>query len=400
MPHKRISIIGGGSSALSAAFFLSSQFDVTIFEKEKNVGQKFLVAGKGGFNLTNSLEGKALVSKYEPKDFLKNALLKFDSNDTRRWLKNIGIETYVGTSGRVFSLKKYKPIEVLEAIKSYMTKKGVKIYTGYKFSGFDSKKNPIINHDQNIMILNSDYYIFALGGSSWPITGSDGKWLKYFDEIGVKIIPFEPSNCGVNISWPNTILDHHVGKPLKNIEVSVAQSKSKGEAVITEYGLEGNAIYSVIPNLRNLLNNGPANLFIDFKPNNNIKELRSKIKTKIGKSQQYREKLNLNTTHIALIKSFVSKDEYTNTELFLNRIKKIKLNVKSLRPVEEAISTVGGIDTNELNGNFSLKKYPNIFTIGEMVNWDAPTGGFLLQACFSMGNYIAESLISQNMFSK
>jgi uncharacterized flavoprotein (TIGR03862 family) len=396
MQRKRVIIIGGGPSALIAADFLSNECDVEIYEKEKKSGQKFLVAGKGGFNLTNSLTGIALTKKYSPTEFLKDAILNFDSKEVRAWLSSLEIETFVGTSGRVFADKTHKPIEVLENINQSLLKKNVKINTKHKFIGFDNDNLPIITCNNTRILLRADYYIFALGGASWSITGSDGKWLDLFESIGVKTIPFEPSNCGINISWPKLFLTHHVGKPLKNIQISVGEIKFRGEAVITEYGLEGNSIYPCIPKIREDLRNGNAYIYIDFKPNNTHDELLSKIKKGGTSSKDYKRVLNLSSHELALLKAFTSKEDFLSTSKFLNSLKSQLLKIDSLRPIEEAISTIGGIDLQEINSNFSLKKYPKFYIIGEMADWDAPTGGFLLQGCFSMGMQAARSILSEN----
>ena len=253
MSKKEIVIIGGGPSAMIAADILSPYHNVSIYEKEKGIGQKFLVAGKGGFNLTNSLTGIQLATQYLPQEFMQDAILSFDSQSLRGWLSDLGIETFVGTSGRVFPVKGTKPAEVLNKIKEKLLSQNVKIKLGYEFVGFDNEGNVIVNHKGKSKPILADYYIFALGGASWSITGSDGKWKKCFENIGVNIIPFEASNCGVNIKWNNHIIENHASKPLKNISVTVGETTRKGEAVITDYGLEGNVIYPLIPKIRELL---------------------------------------------------------------------------------------------------------------------------------------------------
>lgn len=393
MSRKETAIIGGGPSAMLAADFLSPFYNVTIFEKEKSIGQKFLVAGKGGFNLTNSLTGIELAAQYSPQEFMQDAILNFDSNSLRVWLSDLGIETFVGTSGRVFPVKGIKPAEVLNKIKEKLLSQNVKIKQGYEFVAFDDDKKAIITHEEKSKSILADYYIFALGGASWSITGSDGKWKKYFEDIGINTIPFEASNCGVNIKWDNHIIENHAGKPLKNISVTVGGTTCKGEAVITNYGLEGNVIYPLIPKIRELLNNkSKAKIVIDFKPDNSSNDLLKKVTSNIS-SKNYGKIFNLKREQLSLIKNFSTKEEFLSLASFVKKIKGLTISVESLRDIEEAISTIGGIDTNELNKDFSLKKYPNIYCIGEMVNWDAPTGGFLLQGSFSMGYLCAISLI-------
>jgi len=394
LKQKNIAIIGGGPSAMIAADVLSKFHNVTIYEKNKGIGQKFLVAGKGGFNLTNSLAGTELADKYTPKEFMKEAILDFDSDALREWFSKLGIETFVGTSGRVFPKKGIKPAEILNKIKEKLNTQNVKIEYECEFVGFDENQNVKIIFKGEAKTIVADYYIFALGGASWSITGSDGKWKKYFDDIGVNTIPFESSNCGVNIKWDKHIVENHAGKPLKNISVSVGSTALKGEALITNYGLEGNVIYPLIPKVRELLKiQSKAEIVIDFKPDNTIEDLLKKSSTKKTSSKNYGKIFNLKREQLALIKSYSTKEEYLSIDLFVRKIKNLSIQVESLRNIEESISTVGGIDTHELNPDFSLKKFPKIYCIGEMVDWDAPTGGFLLQGSFSMGHYSAKSLI-------
>jgi len=393
LSRKEIAIIGGGPSAMMAADILSSIYNVTIYEKEKVIGQKFLVAGKGGFNLTNSLVGNELAAQYSPQEFMQDAILSFDSKSLREWFSYLGIETFVGTSGRVFPVKGIKPAEVLNKIKEKLLSQNVKIKQGYEFVGFDDDRNTKIYYGGKSKSILADYYIFALGGASWSITGSDGKWKKYFKDIGVNIIPFEASNCGVNIKWDDHIIENHAGKPLKNISVTVGETTRKGEAVITNYGLEGNVIYPLIPKIRELLKReSKAEIVIDFKPDNSSDDLFKKVNNRIS-SKNYGEAFNLRREQLSIIKNFSTKEEFLSTDSFIKKIEGLTISVESLRDIEEAISTVGGIDINELNKDFSLKKYPNIYCIGEMVNWDAPTGGFLLQGAFSMGYTCANSVI-------
>ncbi len=390
--QKNIAIIGGGPSAMMLAYVLSKFHTVTIYEKNNGLGNKFLVAGKGGFNFTNSLAGTELAEKYYPKEFMQEAILSFDSKALRKWFSELGIETFIGTSGRVFPKKGINPAKVLNKIKEKLHSQNVIIKYDHEFIGFDENKNVKIKFNNEIKIIVADYYIFALGGSSWSVTGSDGKWIKYFEEIGVNIIPFESSNCGINIKWNNHIVENHAGKPLKNISVTVDGTTLKGEAVITNYGLEGNVIYPIIPKIRKLLNTKTkAEIIIDFKPDSRINDLLKRVSKKIL-TKDYGKIFNLKREQLALIKSYTTKEEYLSVKLFVRSIKNLSIRIEALRDIEESISTVGGIDIEELNSNFSLKKHPKIYCIGEMVDWDAPTGGFLLQGAFSMGHLAGKSI--------
>lgn len=396
MGRKQIIVVGGGPAALMAADVLSAEHHVRIFEQGKNIGQKFLLAGKGGFNLTNSAHDAELTVKYSPAGFMNNALHDFDSANLRNWLSEMNIPTFIGSSGRVFPEKHIRPIDVLNQIKKKLQNNGVVFHLHHEFVGFDNDKHVVFKNGEEEIVLHADYIIFALGGASWPITGSNGSWRAIFDAMGVKTNAFQASNCGVNIRWPESIVKNHAGKPLKNIKLSVQNHEILGEALITDYGMEGNALYPLIPAIRDMLiaNLAPA-IHIDFKPMNTIDQLIQKPNGKEIKTKDYSKVFNLGTAQLALLKAFSTRESFISIDGFVSNIKKLIIPIQSLRPVEEAISTVGGIPVQELNNDFSLKKYPWIYTIGEMVDWDAPTGGFLLQGCFSMGNYAANAILKK-----
>lgn len=391
MTNQRVAIIGGGSSSLILAEQLASHYDVTIYEKGKTIGRKYLVAGKGGFNLAHNFDTNNLIKTYTPSSFLQPALDSFGVEALRKWYKEIGIETFVGSSNRVFPVKGISPADVLRTIKKRLESLGVLIQLESEFVGFEGKK-PLIDKTNGKKSIDADYYIFCLGGGSWKVTGSNSGWFSHFHQIGVTTNPFQSSNCGLNIDWKASISDHHIGKPLKNIAVSCNRKLVKGEAVISQYGIEGNAIYPISAEVRKLINNNlNPTISIDFKPTLSRSEIFDKIKN--TKSSNFKKQLNLNSASWAIIKEFTTKEEFIDLKKFSFRVKQIEIPIQGLRPVEEAISTVGGIQIDNLNEDYSLKSHPNIFCIGEMVDWDAPTGGFLLQGCFSMGYYLAQKLI-------
>ena len=390
---KSVSIIGGGPAALLLAVFLNDQkFKVTIYEKNKALGRKFMVAGKGGFNLTHSEPIDELIARYTPSDFLKEALLSFDNLDFRKWIDTIGIPTYIGSSKRVYPKSGIKPITVLNAILAVLNKQGVAIQYQQTWTGWNSNQNLVFNTNTAI---KSDYTVFALGGGSWKVTGSDGSWLDLFKAQGIDTFPFQASNCGYRVHWPEDFILEYEGSPLKNIAISCLDKCQKGEAVITRFGLEGNAIYALSPQIREeLKNHNKAAIFLDLKPTLSCDDLVRKIKKSTVKktSDKLRKELKLNEVQIGLLKKYLSKETYLNPELLAQNIKKLRIEITDSAPLNDAISTVGGISLNAVDQNFELKKLKNQYCIGEMLDWNAPTGGYLLQSCFSMGVHLARHL--------
>ncbi|MCH2021557.1 MAG: TIGR03862 family flavoprotein [Saprospiraceae bacterium] len=393
MQGPKIAIIGSGPAGLMAADILSANFEVNIYDKGKTSGRKFLVAGKGGFNLTNSAVGMALYNQYSDNVSLRKALAEFDSVSTRKWLEDIGVPTFVGSSGRVFPEKGIKPIHVLNKIKERLEKKNVNFHYLHEFIGFNESKQPLVNFEGQDFPIVADYYMFALGGASWSVTGSNSKWRSYFEDIGIKTADFEPSNCGLNVDWSEDFIKSFAGMYLKNIQISLGSKVIKGEAVITDYGLEGNAIYPIIPYVRSSLSSNDATeISIDLKPHNTHQNLLEKIKGRRVRTKNYIYVFNLDKAQLALTKQFTPKENYISPERFIEILKSVKIPISSLRPIEESISTVGGISMEEIGDDFSLTQYPNIFVLGEMLDWDAPTGGFLLQGCFSIAVAAAKAI--------
>ncbi len=393
---KSVAIIGGGPAALMLAAILNEQlFDVAIYERNFAPARKFLVAGDGGFNLTHSEDIENFISRYSPKEFLESCIRAFTNDDLRNWLKKIGIDTYVGTSKRIFPVKGIKPIDVLNAILNELKNKSVAIKTQMEWKGWNEKKELLFASNNEEIIIRADIVVFALGGASWKKTGSDGGWTKLFEEKNMRVVPFLSSNCGYEIKWDEKFIELAEGKSLKNISVSCANQTKKGEVVITKFGMEGGAVYGLSPQIRKqFAENKFAQIFIDLKPTLNEEEIKNKLSVRGNKSQTklLTDSLNLSPIQIALLKSVLTKEEFTDTDLLTKKIKRVPLQITSAAPIDEAISTVGGISLEEVDEIFQLKKAPNHFAIGEMLDWDAPTGGYLLQACFSMGYFLGQEL--------
>jgi uncharacterized flavoprotein (TIGR03862 family) len=395
LSKQSIAIIGGGPASLMLACSLdASKFNISIYEKNAALGRKFLVAGKGGFNLTHSETVEQFVERYHLKEFIEPFLRHFSNTDFRDWLKSIGIETYVGTSKRVFPIKGIKPIEVLNAIECVLKKNNVSIHYNHEWKGW--KNNDLIfSHNNDTKVINPDYVIFALGGASWKVTGSAGNWTSYFEEKGIEINSFYPSNCAYKINWSQELLKQISGQALKNCEFSCGAIHKKGEAVLTDFGIEGSGIYALSKEIRDqLIRDKKAELFIDFKPELSLQEILSRFenKGKLSIKDVLEKKINLSSVQIQLLKYQTTKEKYNQPEIISQLIKKFPLILTDFAPIDDAISTVGGICLEEVNENLELKKLRNYYCVGEMLDWDAPTGGYLLQACCSMGKFVADKL--------
>ncbi len=375
------------------------KFQVTIYEKNAAPARKFLLAGQGGFNLTHSEPVEQFIKRYSPPNFFEKLISGFSNTDLQTWLQSIGIPTYTGTSKRIFPQKGIKPITVLNAILSKLKENKIQLVTGYNWQGEDpttGNENPC-----------SDRIVFALGGSSYKVTGTDGSWTKHFLQKGIHILPFRPSNCAYKIDWPAQLLLAAEGQALKNIAIKTLNTLKEGEVVITKFGLEGSGIYALSPLIRQqLLQNEPnqhscAELFIDLKPSLSHNEILQILNARQNPNAKTPSKntthflnstLNLSKTHIALLKAFTTKEDFLHPDTLAKKIKELPLQITGMAPIDESISTVGGIPLNEIDENFQLKKWPHHYAIGEMLDWDAPTGGYLLQACFSMGYSLATHL--------
>ncbi len=394
---KTVSIIGGGACALILACELDpKKFSISIFEKNNALGRKFLVAGDGGLNLTHSEDEKEFIARYTPNEFLKTAFFHFSNKKFISWINDMGIKTFVGTSGRVFPDKGIKPIDVLKRFEEKIKNNNVVLNFKHEWKGFSDNNELMFKTVSGNKIIKSDIAVFCLGGASWPVTGSKGDWRSLFEIKNIKTNPFGPSNCSFKVEWPKTIIKDIEGKPLKNILITCADKTRAGEIVITGFGVEGSGIYPLSPEIREeLRKNDVAKIYIDLKPlltkDECLKKL-EKAEPKLSYTENMINNLNLNKTQMILLKSKMSKNDFLDPVKFVNNLKALELLISALGPIEDAISTVGGINLNEITENFELKKIKDSYALGEMLDYDAPTGGYLLQSCFSMGKFLADHL--------
>lgn len=371
------------------------KYDVTIYEKMNTIGRKFLVAGKGGFNLTHGLDIEDMIGRYVPSEFMAPFLNEFTNTNLRVFLYSLGIETFTGSSNRIFPAEGIKPIDVLEAFKKRMRKKGVSILNKHEFVDFKDQILSFKNSD-GIKEIETDITVFAMGGGSWSKTGSDGKWLPLFDEKGIPTMAFEPSNCGLYTDWEEDFLLRHEGKPLKNISIHCGDLNQKGEAVITRKGLEGGAVYATLPEIRKQLSTQKsASIKINLKPALSYEEIENRISAidfSVNVSRQLRSALKLSTTALGLIKTHISKEDFLNKDQLTKAVTGLDIEISGTASEEEAISTAGGLSLDAVDNHLMLVSHKDKYCIGEMLDWDAPTGGYLLQGCFSMGAFVAAHL--------
>lgn len=385
MNEDPIIIIGAGPAGLMAAQQLATKgYQVHIYEKNKAPARKFLVAGHGGFNLTHSEPITTFVEKYDA-DEIQNIVRSFDNNKTVVWLSSIGIPTYVGSSGKIFPEKHIKPIQVLQAWLDHLNQLGVIINYEYSFLDFDLHSVSLI-HNKEVVSKNYRQLILALGGGSWQKTGSDASWIPVLRNNNIAIKPLESANSGYNTTNDFSDLE---GQILKNIQVSFKNISKLGEIVFTKYGIEGSPLYYMNRFTRSY--DFPINLYIDLKPNMTTDAILKQIQPEGNISSLLKHKLKLSITAIALLKK-LDKQTFTNPVTLVQSIKSYPIPVRGLRPIDEVISTAGGVPFAELQEDLSFRKFPLVYCAGEMIDWEAPTGGYLLQACFSTGSWVATAI--------
>lgn len=385
MSENQIVIIGAGPAGLMAAQTLAEKgFKVHVYEQNKAAARKFLVAGSGGFNLTHNEEISTLIQNYDAPE-IREIVTKFDNTKVISWLSDLGITTYVGSSGKIFPTKNFKPIHVLKAWLDRLETLGVVIHYGYRLINFNENSVVFKNNEQEIEV---PYFrlILAMGGGSWKKTGSDAKWIDILKEKNIQIKPLESANSGYNTKSEFYQLQ---GQYLKNIKVSFQENEKTGEIVFTKYGIEGSPIYYL--NRFTRKHSFPLLIYLDLKPNVAETDILKALQSPEKISAVLKRNIKLSTTALNLLKT-LDKERYTNVENLAKTIKKFPIDVLSFRPIDEVISTAGGISFTELHENLSLKKFPNIFCAGEMIDWEAPTGGYLLQACFSTGFFVGNSI--------
>lgn len=387
IPDNQIIIIGAGPAGLMAAQTLAEKgCKVQIFEQNKAAARKFLVAGHGGFNLTHSEELETFIQNYDAPE-IRNIVKSFDNKSVVNWLSDLSITTYTGSSGKIFPTKNFKPIQVLKAWLDRLEQLGVTIHYDHTFIDFTADAVTLRNREKEITVQYTKL-ILAMGGGSWKKTGSDAQWVDILKSKNITITPLASANSGYNT---DSRFHQLQGQYLKNIKISFKGYDKIGEVVFTKYGIEGSPVYYL--NRFTRPHHFPLTLEIDLKPRLTEAEISEQLSKADKISPILKRQLKLSTTAINLLKT-LDKENYTNKEKLPVMIKRFPIEVLSLRPIDEVISTAGGVAFSALNSKLELTDYPNVFCAGEMIDWEAPTGGYLLQACFSTGFWVANEIVN------
>jgi uncharacterized flavoprotein (TIGR03862 family) len=394
---KKVAIIGGGPAGLMAAEVLvAAGADVDVYESMPTLGRKFLRAGLGGLNITHSESYTEFCSRYGDKQpQLQMILDDFTPSTFREWVHGLGIETFIGTSGRVFPTE-MKAAPLLRKWVHRLRSAGVRFHLGHSWGGFGNNGSLLIATGTEEFSIKPDVTILALGGASWPQLGSTGSWVPWLQEHGVEIAPWQSANCGFDVSWSPHIREKFAGAPLKAVSLTftgsngVTQTKH-GELLIAEYGIEGSLIYAFSKDLREQINaHGKATFTLDLSPGRSSQKVLADLSRARGSrsvSRHLQSCLGKNPLKRALIYEFLSREQIADPKVLAKFVKALPITVRKTRPIEEAISSAGGVCFKSVDQNLMLNALPGVFVAGEMLDWEAPTGGYLLTACCALGRW-------------
>src|SRR3954452_19989769 len=389
-----VAVIGAGPAGLMAAEVLANAATaVTVYDAMASAGRKFLMAGRGGLNLTHSEPLPEFLTRYrEAMPRLTAAITTFPPEALRAWSEGLGQPTFVGSSGRVFP-NAFKASPLLRAWLRRLDSKGVQFAMRHRWTGCDSNGRLIFQTPNGQSLVNARATVLALGGASWPRLGSDGTWVDALTARGVRISPLRPANCGFTVGWSAIFRDRFEGQPLKGVALSFGARTVRGEAMITRVGIEGGAIYALSAELREAIAAfGRATLRIALRPDLEVNDLIARVsapKRKQSFSNWLRKAVQLSPVAIGLLQEAAIASGVSLTSLspvgLADLINAVPIQLNGTTPIARAISSAGGISFSEIKDDFMIRRLPGVFAAGEMLDWEAPTGGYLLQACFATG---------------
>jgi len=387
-----VAIIGGGPAGLMAAEVLSQAgIRVDLYDGMPSVGRKFLLAGVGGMNITHSEAYPAFLSRYAERAPQIAPLLRgFDADALCKWIHDLGIETFVGSSGRVFPTD-MKAAPLLRAWLKRLRDSGIVIHTRHRWLGWDEHGALRIDSPEGEITVKPDATLLALGGGSWSRLGSDGAWMLPLEQRGVGLAPLQPSNCGFEVqAWSELMVSKFAGAPLKNIAIGLNDDVPRlGECVITATGIEGSLIYALSAPIREAINQyGAAVVHIDLLPGRPVDKLQAALSKPRGSrsmAKHLHSQVGIDGVKAALLRELTDAATFADPALLARAIKALPLTLVKTRPLDEAISSAGGVTFEAMDERLMLKVLPGVFCAGEMLDWEAPTGGYLLTGCFASG---------------
>jgi uncharacterized flavoprotein (TIGR03862 family) len=389
MSRRKVAIVGAGPAGLMAAEVLAGGADVTVYDRMPSAGRKLLMAGRGGLNLTHSEELQAFLRRYGAAEgALRAAVEAFPPAAALAWCEGLGQPTFVGSSGRVFP-RAMKASPLLRAWLRRLDAAGVRFALRHHWVGWDDEKRLAFATPHGPVHVDADATVLALGGASWPRLGSDGGWTDVLTQAGVAVSPLKPSNCGFLVGWSEH-LKRHAGQPLKRIALSFRDHTTRGEAIITARGIEGHAIYALSAALRDAIDaTGEATLQVALRPDLATDEIGRKLTLPRGKQSLatfLRKTLKLSPAEIGLLQESTAGKLATLAPVEIaQRVNAVPVRLTGVAPIARAISSAGGVAFGHIDRHFMLRARPGVFVAGEMLDWEAPTGGYLLQACFATG---------------
>ena len=398
-----VAIIGGGPAGLMAAEVLSQGgVRVDVYDAMPTVGRKFLMAGKGGMNITHSEPLESFLDRYGARRAQIQPLLdKFSPDDLRAWVQGLGVATFVGSSGRVFPTE-MKAAPLLRAWLHRLRESGVGFHMRHRWTGWNTAGELRFDTPGGERSTEVDAVVLALGGGSWPQLGSNAAWLPFLATRGVVIAPLQPANCGFDANWSEHFRTRFAGHPLKGVIVSFTdaagvEQRKQGDVMVTVSGVEGGLIYTLSAPLRDeIAASGSATIYIDLLPGKERARVLEELTHPRGSrsmSSHLQSRLGLKGVQSGLLRECVTAHDFADPVCLAQRIKALPLRLFAPRPLEEAISTAGGVSFDALDENLMLRVLPGVFCAGEMLDWEAPTGGYLLTGCFASGKTAGEGVV-------
>jgi len=391
----RVAVIGGGPAGLMAAEVLAQAgVQVDVYDAMASVGRKFLLAGKGGMNITHSEPYPDFVARYRARHAnVAPWLERFDADAVRAWIHALGIETFIGSSGRVFPLE-MKAAPLLRAWLHRLREGGVRFHMRHRWLGWRDE-GLVLSTPEGEVQVTADATVLALGGASWARLGSDGAWAPLLTRRGVEVAPLMPANCGFDTDWSEHFSSRYAGEPLLTVAMAWREQDGplawrKGQFVVTQTGIEGSLVYALSAPLRDeIARAGSATVWLDLVPDLSVERVEDEVTRPRGSrsmSSHLQSRLGIKGVKAGLLHECLSRDEYADPARLAAAIKCLPLKLLRTRPIDEAISSAGGVRFEALaDDGAMLRALPGVFVAGEMVDWEAPTGGYLLTACFASG---------------